>query len=417
MKTPPTLPNNIPSSSVWSSRVCTRVVVLLILVIVILMNDAFFSLLLGEKDTKSRLRDENSDGLRLGLAFLTENPIDESPRSDDISASSNHSSAVSSTQPENSTSTTEHKSSHTSATPSSTLPIVFESINITTLPPHVINHHIVNMNGRNRLGRGEKIILVGMPKSGTTTVGAFFKQSKRYSVCDFTCPLPVVNDPSSGNQTDGKTNDRKKFKRQSIGLCMASAKRLKLPLIKTCGDYDMYGQLDYPMPQNNRCQLPQITLLQDFHKEHPDATFILNLRNVSHWASSVRRWTDLRKRLPKCAFGPDNESPRSLKKWYYLHVQRIRHFVAMHPSHALVEIDVEHEDTGGRMAAIFGIKETYWVSFVQNQKERRMSRMLDSIKLPKCSHDVYCFVCSFSNNKRHASTGASECTSEKTDKR
>jgi hypothetical protein len=36
-----------------------------------------------------------------------------------------------------------------------------------SIPPHVVNHHVVNMNGRKQLGQGENILVVGQPKSGT----------------------------------------------------------------------------------------------------------------------------------------------------------------------------------------------------------------------------------------------------------
>jgi hypothetical protein len=401
---PPPPHYNQSSSSMWSSRVYTRIVVLMTLGIVILMNGVFSSLLLGKKDTNtnSRLGDEKSNALRLGLAFLTENlnSVDESAPSDrstvtrlpensflnSLAADQRKATSRKGTSTNGRlthTAEQESSSSHTSTNPSGgTLPIVYESNNITTLPPHVVNHYIVNMNGRKLLGQGEKIILVGMPKSGTTTVGAFFEESKRYRVCDFICPLPVVNLSSMGNRTGGgNTNNRNKLRRQYIGQCMASAKRQNLPLIKTCGDYDMYAQLDYPMTHHDRCHLPQITMLQDFHNEHPHATFILNLRNASHWSSSVHRWRGLGNRLSKCPLGPNSKSPISLRQWYYLHVQRIRRFVAMHPSHALVEIDVEHEDTGKRMAAIFGIQETCWVSRPNKEHAQRAAHVCHEARL------------------------------------
>lgn len=327
MKTPP-LPQNNQSSSSWSSRVWKRVVCSRPIGLWVFLALGILLVMYGINDKSTRLVDINS---ALG-SMENLKQVDES---------------IDSTEQEYGRNSTN----------SSTLPIVYENIKITSLPPHVVNHHIVNMNGRQQLGQGEKIILVGMPKSGTTTVSSFFRESNRYSVCDFQCPLPD-DTAIMGNQTNTNTN----YRRQYIGKCMARAKAQNLPLIKTCGDYAMYGQLDYPMPQNKKCQLPQITLLQDFHTEHPDATFILNLRNASHWTSSVHRWRGMHRRLPQCALGPGDSSHISLRQWYYLHVQRIRQFVTLHPTHALVEIDVEHEDTGKRMEAIFGINETCWVS-------------------------------------------------------
>jgi Sulfotransferase domain len=99
---------------------------------------------------------------------------------------------------------------------------------------------------------------------------------------------------------------------------MAKAKANNRPLIKTCGDFDVYGQLDYPppvnqFPKNKVCHLPQITMLNELHDEHPDATFILNFRNISHWTRSVARWRGLPKRLAACQSGPADDSDYSLQ--------------------------------------------------------------------------------------------------------
>jgi Sulfotransferase domain len=249
-----------------------------------------------------------------------------------------------------------NNSSDSSSNNTTFLPVVVQTTDIASIPPHVVNHYVVNMNGRAHLGRGEKIIVVGQPKSGTSSVTSFFTKQDRktkFRACHFACAIPV--DANGYGTYNNKTVGR------YMGVCMAEAKQKKLPLIKTCGDYDMIGQMDFSKPTH--CHLPQVTMLQELHEEHPDATFILNLRNVHHWSSSVTRWGGMGTRLSKCEMGPKNAKAVSLRTWYQEHTTRIRLFVAQHPTHALVEIDVESPDTGPRLAAIFGLDEQGWVSF------------------------------------------------------
>jgi hypothetical protein len=74
-----------------------------------------------------------------------------------------------------------------SSTTSNLTPIVKETANrsmtTTTLPVHVVNSNVVNMNGRQHLGQGEKILVVGLPKAGTSSITHFFDDSKKYKTC------------------------------------------------------------------------------------------------------------------------------------------------------------------------------------------------------------------------------------------
>lgn len=256
-----------------------------------------------------------------------------------------------------------YNSSTSSSNSSTFLPVVVQATGITSIPPHVINHHVVNMNGRKQLGQGEKILVVGLPKSGTSSITQFYRESKQFRSCHFACAIPV--DANGYGTYNNRTTGR------YMGVCMAEAKQKKLPLIKTCGDYQMIGQMDFPT--SKVCYLPQITMLNELHEEHPDATFILNLRNADRWSDSVNRWKGLGTRLSYCEMGPINAKGISLRKWYHEHTLRIRQFVTDHPSHALVEIDIESSDTGKRMANLFGLDEKFWVS-------------------EKCMHAIPCMI-------------------------
>jgi hypothetical protein len=113
-----------------------------------------------------------------------------------------------------------------------------------------------------------------------------------------------------------------------------------------------------------QCHFPQITNLEQLHEEAPNATLILSMRNMTHWATSVRNWggggRSLAERLAKCKTGPQSPNREDLIEWHQAHMERIRSFVQEHPSHALVEINIEDPNTGEIMAQLFGSEARFW---------------------------------------------------------
>jgi hypothetical protein len=207
-----------------------------------------------------------------------------------------------------------------------------------------------------------KIILVGMPKSGTTSVGGFFR-SAGFSTCDDKC--------IAGGQ-----------KRVTIATCIRQAVVDGKPPLATCGDYEAYAQADVAYPDAKvGCYFPQIQALEAIHNENPSAVFVLNLRNVTHWTTSVWNWPpnvppgpshpmSLSYRLGKCEVGPNSTSPEALAAWYCEHTLRIREFVAQHPSHTLVEVDIEDAASGEKLANFFGVDPSHWKHKNKNTKKQ-----------------------------------------------
>lgn len=121
--------------------------------------------------------------------------------------------------------------------------------------------------------------------------------------------------------------------------------------------------------RNKKCYFPQIQALEEFSREHPDAVFLLNMRNVEHWIHSVQQWFGLAKRLASCEAGPESPLPEHLKAWYCQQMLRVRQFVADHPSHTLMEIDIEDNTTGQRLQDMFGLSASYWVQHNRNKRK------------------------------------------------
>ena len=213
-----------------------------------------------------------------------------------------------------------------------------------------------------------KIVLVGMKKSGTTSMGIFF-DSAGFSKCDWRCTV--------GN--------KRKF--VTIATCIRQAIVDGKPPLATCGDYDAYAETDVAYPDGKEgCFFPQIEALDAIHDENPSAVFVLNLRNVNHWTTSVLHWppgtypsdpTSLSYRLAKCEAGPRSASPEALAAWYCDHTRRIRDFVAHHPSHTLVEVDIEDAASGAELVNFFGVDHSHWQHVNKNPTKKRFKRTVN----------------------------------------
>ena len=110
---------------------------------------------------------------------------------------------------------------------------------------------------------------------------------------------------------------------------------------------------------------PQIQLLDEIHHAYPNATFVINFRPVHDWINSVNHWSDMRQRMGKCDL-PGFRTGVGLKDeemihWHCTHVEHIRQFVAHHPSHALIELDLYDPERSSRdMSTLFHADSSCW---------------------------------------------------------
>ena len=162
-----------------------------------------------------------------------------------------------------------------------------------------------------------------------------------------------------------------------------------------------------------RIFFPQHHHLDKIHHHCPNATLILNKRETEAWIQSVFDWNanlqyhllnefyqqnatrflfenvtgqhvdeenndptieanaknrSKRNTKTKLSFGNSIKRRNLLKSVYNYHMQYVRDWVASHPSHALVEIEITDEDAGKTLAAAFGLREECWGHFNQNKK-------------------------------------------------
>ncbi|KAL7534412.1 hypothetical protein ACHAWF_004827 [Thalassiosira exigua] len=184
-------------------------------------------------------------------------------------------------------------------------------------------------------------INLGFPKMGTSTLHNFFRRGRR------------------GFSTHWFCGD----KRLLCASCIKESVKMELPPLARCRQADAYTQID------DGKYFPQIELLDDFVHGYPNATFLLTFRSMDKWYRSMSNWppqkaTKLSDRFRKLNItgSPSKEGndPKEFSVWYCNHVRRVRDIVEKHPSHTLVEIDIEDPGVAQRMEFIFGIDKKHW---------------------------------------------------------
>jgi hypothetical protein len=212
------------------------------------------------------------------------------------------------------------------------------------------------------------IINLGMPKSGSSSLYDFFKCG------GFNSAHLLCNDGMGSGSCPANAAGTCR-----CGSCMHENLVAGRPIFEGCGNYDVWAQMDldgYPVwtdtngeQQNGLCFMPQVTALDAIHAQFPNATFTLPVRSPANWIHSVSNWDgggtgtvgaegDMRKRLASCGFPdlPKDWTDEQGAAFYEGHTQAVRDFVKAHPSHTLLEFDLEEDiqAQGIKMAAAFG---------------------------------------------------------------
>ena len=199
---------------------------------------------------------------------------------------------------------------------------------------------------------GLPVLNAGFPKCGSSTLHEFF-----------TC---------AGYKSD----------HSEPGGCIAHALQIGQPPIagcKTTRNYETFLQLDiqHSIKKSIKrgCWYPQISFLDEFHHEHPNATFIIVFRPVDDWIRSITSWGTMYRRMTLCKENipglmqnPYSAAKRKkkgkkelntlsrsdMRHWWCNHVKHIREFVKQYPSHNLVEIDLYNgEQSSQIMSKLF----------------------------------------------------------------
>jgi hypothetical protein len=216
-------------------------------------------------------------------------------------------------------------------------------------------HDLANMmsDNSNLEALPKPIINLGMPKCGSTSLYAFFVCAG-FKTSHYFCN---ANDHARGHGGE------------RCGPCMNSHAKQGLPLLEGCGNYDAHTQID--TEGTDMCIFPQVSLLEQFHQEAPNATFILPFRDMDHWIRSLKNWKwkkshpTMNNVLKKCHIVPilpvgQGGNDMELRQFMCDHVTRVREFVKKYPSHKLIELNIEGSYTGQVLSSLFRVKEKCW---------------------------------------------------------
>lgn len=202
------------------------------------------------------------------------------------------------------------------------------------------------------------VLNLGFPKGGSTSLQQFF-ECGLYDTSHYKCRKRTEN----GTAWDEKGVTCGKCIRHAVNNGIADP-------LRHCGDYQVWTQLDVELGrQTDGCYFPQIEALDLLHEIQPDATLILTFRPVNKWIDSIAHWkgfdVSMMDRLQYCGAsgsiaGLKSGTRQDFASWWCGHVERVRNFVSDHPSHRLVEVDIEADDAPTYMSEQFGIDQACW---------------------------------------------------------
>jgi len=197
------------------------------------------------------------------------------------------------------------------------------------------------------------IINLGLPKSGSSSVADFFEcgglQTSHWSCGDDLCGACAKRNVAAGR-----------------------------PILASCGDYDVWAQIDVTggtrsgvqrYSDQDLCFLPQVTHLRELHEQFPNALFVLPTRPIEHWLASVNTWGDMYDRLFECSLPGLNRQGKSreeqdhlLAQFYYNHTIAVREFMAMRPRQMLLEFAIEEDAdlVGPHLESVTGFPASCW---------------------------------------------------------
>lgn len=189
-----------------------------------------------------------------------------------------------------------------------------------------------------RLRWSSKVFVVGLPKTGTTSLHEFFKCGG-LSSAHWKC----------GGDT-------------RCGECIEANVRHKRPPLQDCGNFDVYAQMDVDADGNHSCYFPQIDALHLLYKHYPRATYILNTRPFDHWNRSIHRWHGMYHRLRYKCHWPFVEANHTnfFRQLHRQTQQFVKSFQREHPDMRLLNIDIESNETGTILRSEFGMDKDCW---------------------------------------------------------
>lgn len=197
------------------------------------------------------------------------------------------------------------------------------------------------------------IILLGLPKSGTSSFQKLFKNLKY-------------------NSYHWKKNN--KF----IGTMIKINKLLKKPLLKDFNNNDVITQMDVCINKIH-CYWPQIVDYRQIYNENKDAIFILNKRDPKKVLNSFKKWNNYLNRLFK--YNPElikDKTEKGFIDFVNEHNNNIEIFFNKRKKAKFISFDIEN-DSLDKLRKYIDLKDIKNLPITNTFEQSRLNKKKNSI--------------------------------------
>lgn len=189
-----------------------------------------------------------------------------------------------------------------------------------------------------------KVINLGLPKSGTTTLGKALAKAG-FRVADY------------------RLRQQRDNRRGFVGMLMYHGYYQTGDPLHYLSEFNAMSEIDVIRQLRNAWPQTDWGLIAAIRALYPGARFLLSKRDPVAHADSMRRWSDLGTvRLPKSAipglpigFGA---KPGELERWIEGHTAFCRHAFA--GADDFLEYDIADPDAKTRISEFLGVELTWW---------------------------------------------------------
>lgn len=201
-----------------------------------------------------------------------------------------------------------------------------------------------------------RVINLGLPKSGTTTLGTALTHAG----------LKVADHRIRPHQTEN-TEIRRVF----VGNLLYRGYYETGDPLALLNEFDAVAETSYLQPPRSTWPQMDFALLEAIRAHHPGVKFTATLRPAADLAGSMERWTNMRTRLVKsdlpgkpAGYGATAEQRT---RWINGHYAFLRRMFDGRPE--FLELDVAAEDAQQRLQDFLGIDLPWWGRANANPEE------------------------------------------------
>ena len=215
-----------------------------------------------------------------------------------------------------------------------------------------------------------RVIALGMPKSGSSSLATFLECSGLRTVhqyfSNFSNGVPSMT-PLATIISENARNGSPLL--QGLPRCVEAITQLDCTYARYCGCA-------------SSCSFPQLERLSQIVEDYRNATFVLHVRESASWLDSLHRWNRMDLRLfARCRAVPPelhhaatrllNGAPNNsadaaimrelVPRFYEMYTSTVRSVVAERAAQPLVEFDITRPDAGAYLASrIAGTRRECW---------------------------------------------------------